>query len=98
MNSKTYAKLRAFLSTPSGWRATKASSLTQSEFAISIHALRVEGDRDISTSATTAQTFLSTPSGWRATLKHCQRYEDCDISIHALRVEGDYVSYAISRV
>ena len=22
MNSKTYAKLRAFLSTPSGWRAT----------------------------------------------------------------------------
>ena len=34
----------AFLSTPSGWRATQEGSLPPETVAISIHALRVEGD------------------------------------------------------
>ena len=33
-----------FLSTPSGWRATKTAAETAATNAISIHALRVEGD------------------------------------------------------
>ena len=33
-----------FLSTPSGWRATRCRSLTRCAGKISIHALRVEGD------------------------------------------------------
>ena len=39
-------RLKAFLSTPSGWRATLCTSRTVSSWiTISIHALRVEGDR-----------------------------------------------------
>ena len=34
-----------FLSTPSGWRATKAPGCAGDHGRISIHALRVEGDR-----------------------------------------------------
>ena len=34
-----------FLSTPSGWRATKRDSICERGHAISIHALRVEGDQ-----------------------------------------------------
>ena len=34
-----------FLSTPSGWRATPSAFLLPPDTHISIHALRVEGDR-----------------------------------------------------
>ena len=34
----------SFLSTPSGWRATALESALLATVAISIHALRVEGD------------------------------------------------------
>ena len=56
-----------FLSTPSGWRATYELTFECTNYDISIHALRVEGDLspcDVPLSAV------------------------C-ISIHALRVEGD---------
>ena len=59
-----------FLSTPSGWRATIFHLLTHRAGAISIHALRVEGD----------SFYMLTGTG------------DTDISIHALRVEGDLLS------
>ena len=36
----------SFLSTPSGWRATKQCITDQNTIYISIHALRVEGDRE----------------------------------------------------
>ena len=36
----------SFLSTPSGWRATKKSTENLTQKQISIHALRVEGDRE----------------------------------------------------
>ena len=38
-----------FLSTPSGWRATKEGETFGVMLKISIHALRVEGDRRAST-------------------------------------------------
>ena len=37
------------------------------DFPISIHALRVEGDRSKRRNSRASTTFLSTPSGWRAT-------------------------------
>ena len=57
--------------------------------SISIHALRVEGDREVLALFVTLFLFLSTPSGWRATCHvHVERVV-LKISIHALRVEGD---------
>ena len=41
---KTWQGLAVFLSTPSGWRATKAVGRYHVTQPISIHALRVEGD------------------------------------------------------
>ena len=83
-----------FLSTPSGWRATPPAFGMSSESRISIHALRVEGDRLGWEDAARTLEFLSTPSGWRATAGSGVNSVDAfSISIHALRVEGDiYVS------
>ena len=79
----------AFLSTPSGWRATPPPQTLSRLCPISIHALRVEGDTPLKRRSSTTFLFLSTPSGWRATgdFEH-PGYNDV-ISIHALRVEGD---------
>ena len=57
--------------------------------SISIHALRVEGDRRDVALRETQLVFLSTPSGWRATFKQFHNVSYQRISIHALRVEGD---------
>ena len=78
-----------FLSTPSGWRATEKSDMTTDKLIISIHALRVEGDKYTFSSAVLTNRFLSTPSGWRATKKKRRKAKNAEISIHALRVEGD---------
>ena len=56
---------------------------------ISIHALRVEGDRYLQLNSIAVMQFLSTPSGWRATAMFKKGFLDFGISIHALRVEGD---------
>ena len=57
--------------------------------SISIHALRVEGDRLDVALRETQLLFLSTPSGWRATNCEMAARTAIEISIHALRVEGD---------
>ena len=57
----------AFLSTPSARRATKACAEVSKYAAISIHALREEGDQHVRDAQTGAHTFLSTPSARRAT-------------------------------
>ena len=56
-----------FLSTPSGWRATGIGCRQTPTHQISIHALRVEGDRGFKIRQVGHDRFLSTPSGWRAT-------------------------------
>ena len=56
-----------FLSTPSGWRATRRQRPPMPEHPISIHALRVEGDCAAEDVDSAYGGFLSTPSGWRAT-------------------------------
>ena len=58
----------AFLSTPSGWRATFPATRICYRGCISIHALRVEGDRVNQRAVNPTNPFLSTPSGWRATI------------------------------
>ena len=78
-----------FLSTPSGWRATLFCLMRSLVRVISIHALRVEGDRVPFFALCSICRFLSTPSGWRATLRRYLLPRIAVISIHALRVEGD---------
>ena len=58
-------------------------------FAISIHALREEGDTNGLVAFANGYIFLSTPSARRATMPHPHLTRDEAISIHALREEGD---------
>ena len=78
-----------FLSTPSGWRATAvALDTTLTQEGISIHALRVEGDKGLEKICKILSISI-----------HALRVEgdlllvgaaaSASISIHALRVEGD---------
>ena len=81
-------KQRRFLSTPSGWRATQQYECKNRNINISIHALRVEGDK-----------INSVVQNVVAISIHALRVEgdalyskfgaNQTISIHALRVEGD---------
>ena len=57
-----------FLSTPSARRATETDELKDQLDAISIHALREEGDIQPKQQQTEHGKFLSTPSARRATL------------------------------
>ena len=57
----------SFLSTPSARRATAASNALSVRPAISIHALREEGDHRPTTHRKEFTIFLSTPSARRAT-------------------------------
>ena len=79
----------AFLSTPSGWRATNERIKYLKKNIISIHALRVEGDgRSVSPGRFLLNFYPRPPGGGRRFLLcHAQRLYE--ISIHALRVEGD---------
>ena len=88
--SKRRISTATFLSTPSGWRATPSPCRkSRPPGYISIHALRVEGDKQKLFFAR-ALFFISI---------HALRVEGdgqerddqhaCGISIHALRVEGD---------
>ena len=57
--------------------------------AISIHALREEGDQSQTMNGRVSTLFLSTPSARRATLSCTDFFLGFQISIHALREEGD---------
>ena len=59
--------------------------------AISIHALREEGDAIEGDKTYENIKFLSTPSARRATLRSGSDVQAVQISIHALREEGDSV-------
>ena len=78
-----------FLSTPSARRATAAGLHRDAVVAISIHALREEGDSSQILIRVFPMVFLSTPSARRATECYWQIDRAFEISIHALREEGD---------
>ena len=61
---------KQFLSTPSARRATEQLRMASNQGAISIHALREEGDARTDTRDATTIAFLSTPSARRATTPH----------------------------
>ena len=61
-----------------------------SDYYISIHALRGEGDADSAEPKSITELFQSTPSVGRATQKYLFAIKYFFISIHALRGEGDW--------
>ena len=82
--------MNIFLSTPSARRATGRHPRLYRSTAISIHALREEGDRRTTAVCSRRALFLSTPSARRATILPKFYVFVSDISIHALREEGDH--------
>ena len=81
----------SFLSTPSGWRATAAVITSAFWPAISIHALRVEGDADMILEGVLKENdfYPRPPGGGRLRGDGFVLEQGYNISIHALRVEGD---------
>ena len=65
-----------FLSTPSARRATRSGWPAGYRLAISIHALREEGDEASKFAAQRTKLFLSTPSARRATNDHNARIKE----------------------
>ena len=61
------AMQRLFQSTPSVWRETPTLTFCSLTTSISIHSLRVEGDKRVGRQNLQAITFQSTPSVWRET-------------------------------
>ena len=80
-----------FLSTPSARRATVADSVRQAQRAISIHALREEGDPLKSVVALTVVISIHALREEGDVLLFIMQDERGIISIHALREEGDPV-------
>ena len=78
-----------FQSTPSAWRETIYIPASVYDIDISIHSLRMEGDRRRYGHRPTYTTFQSTPSAWRETCRMGRKYAQQGISIHSLRMEGD---------
>ena len=80
---------KQFQSTPSARRATGSASRPHSQYPISIHALREEGDVNEPQFIADFLVFQSTPSARRATNGKRAAIPRYFISIHALREEGD---------
>ena len=78
-----------FLSTPSGWRATCPKAPAHPHAAISIHALRVEGDKRLYCFGVLKAYFYPRPPGGGRQNCIASIISRLVISIHALRVEGD---------
>ena len=64
---RTFLLLFSFQSTPSVWRETRTHSTSRRFQIISIHSLRVEGDRTVTYAKHQKREFQSTPSVWRET-------------------------------
>jgi len=85
-----YISFAVFQSTPSVWRETADVRFPAAPNQISIHSLRVEGDRNRFSRSRTQSLFQSTPSVWRETCSNSSStLNSSSISIHSLRVEGD---------
>ena len=59
------------------------------QIVISIHSLRMEGDKLNIENLKRAREFQSTPSVWRETRDTARYHSGECISIHSLRMEGD---------
>ena len=84
-----------FLSTPSARRATLMLLMASATIAISIHALREEGDVWSTTRSSTPPNFYPRPPRGGRPGHKLESIPYDEISIHALREEGDYlITYA----
>ena len=90
-------KRSAFLSTPSGWRATLYPNRQKYGIQISIHALRVEGDEGTNGDGTEGRNFYPRPPGGGRRTTYIKAKCVRPISIHALRVEGDCYDTGLPR-
>ena len=63
--------------------------LLPTQFLVSIHAFRGEGDSRQRREQPAALPFQSTPSGGKATWSGANRAQTLRVSIHAFRGEGD---------
>ena len=81
---------RTFLSTPSARRATIEQFNLTGDEAISIHALREEGDRGVGAAFSNFTDFYPRPPRGGRLHLHEIRNGLVVISIHALREEGDW--------
>ena len=79
----------AFQSTPSAWRETRFRPVSGEPSDISIHSLRMEGDKIYVMRFYNDIPFQSTPSAWRETNGLLYLFAGVEISIHSLRMEGD---------
>ena len=86
---------KVFQSTPSAWRETRTSTAFVFSYSISIHSLRMEGDRNIEQQERESKLFQSTPSAWRETSFNVPPSLCIRISIHSLRMEGDLIRSAL---
>ena len=84
-----------FLSTPSARRATRHRNEEDVSGAISIHALREEGDNPTATYESIAYNFYPRPPRGGRPCRLVHPFRGVFISIHALREEGD-LSYDLS--
>ena len=89
MSPSTTGIVPGFLSTPSGWRATKGGGWL-GWVRFDFYPRPPGGGRlSLRVPSFKPSLFLSTPSGWRATGQKWRWDRGGVISIHALRVEGD---------
>ena len=76
-----YALWMLFQSTPSVWRETYIFFFIELKKSISIHSLRVEGDRSFHNFGFRSKKFQSTPSVWRETFQSSESSNlDCDFN------------------
>ena len=81
--------LSLFLSTPSARRATAIVEIPATEYEISIHALREEGDGLQRACIQPARNFYPRPPRGGRPHENALAWSGYGISIHALREEGD---------
>ena len=84
-----------FLSTPSARRATIRRASVDPDIAISIHALREEGDQDIPLVPLIDDNFYPRPPRGGRLIHVVSPPDAQNISIHALREEGDDVQASL---
>ena len=78
-----------FQSTPSAWRVTLHPSVLGNGHQISIHTLRVEGDRSGFVGRLLTWISIHTLRVEGDFAQYSAAFNDWFISIHTLRVEGD---------
>ena len=90
-NSDNRSGVSVFQSTPSAWRETQANGTGTYDLEISIHSLRMEGDRDPRCQESGSTHFNPLPPHGGRPGSGVRQADPKAISIHSLRMEGDFL-------